>query len=151
MDAARRFWPVLAAAALLAANVFVPLALGDVYPFTSAPMFRDCPTQCVNYRVYAASGHELPAEEWLVQRIYDGNPVGYGVGLRPPAVVEKQFGSIDSEAEVRKHIEGQLNAPRHRQHGWVEVVQEVIAPVDGRRVGVVRTSRWRVERSAAAP
>ena len=29
-----------AAAALLAANVIVPFLWGDVYPFTSAPMFR---------------------------------------------------------------------------------------------------------------
>ena len=109
-------------------------------------MFRDCPEQCVNYRVFDESGQELPAEEWLAQRVYDGNPVGYGVGLRPPAVVEKQFGAIDSEADVREHMERQLALPGHRQHAWALVVQEVIGPVDRQRVGVVKSSRWRIER-----
>jgi hypothetical protein len=139
-------WPLLAAGLLLAANVVVPLAIGDLYPFTSAPMFRDCPQQCVSYRVYGADGRELPAEDWLVQRIYDGNPVGYGVGLRPPAVAEQAFGAIDGEAEVRAHIARQLALPQHREDAWVEVVQDVIGPVDRQRVGVVRSSRWRVER-----
>ena len=84
-------WPLAAAGLLLAANVVVPLLFGDVYPFTSAPMFRDCPGQCANYRVLAADGRELPAEEWLLSRVYDGNPVGYGVGVRPPALNEQAF------------------------------------------------------------
>ena len=151
MAAIRRIWPLLAAAALLAANVVVPLALGDLYPFTSAPMFRDCPEQCVHYRVFDEGGRELPAAEWLAQRIYDGNPVGYGVGQRPPTVVEQQFGAIDSEADVRQHIERQLALPKHRQHAWVEVLQEVIGPVDRRKVGVVRSSRWRIERGRVSP
>jgi hypothetical protein len=124
-------WPLAAAGLLLAANIAVPLVFGDLYPFTSAPMFRDCPAQCCQYRVLAADGGELPAEYWLVQRIYDGNPVGYGVGLRPPAVVEREFGSVESESAVRRHIERQLAQPEHRRHAWVEVVQEVIGPVDG--------------------
>src|SRR3954469_6337007 len=85
---------IAAAAAVLVANVVVPLLWGDVYPFTSAPMFRDSPRQFCNYHVYAADGTELPATDWLVQRVYDGNPVGYGVGVRPPAVLEQEFGVI---------------------------------------------------------
>jgi hypothetical protein len=138
-----------AAAALLAANVAIPLLFGDVYPFTSSPMFRDCPARCCNYKIIAADGRELPADEWLVQRVYDGNPVGYGVGIRPPAVLEQQFGEVADEAAVRRHIERQLTLPQHREHASVEVVQEVIGPLsDGNRVGVVQTNRWRVERTA---
>src|SRR4051812_46002343 len=94
MDASpRRSRLALAAAALLlAANVVVPALWGDVYPFTSAPMFRDSPARCCGYHVFAPDGRELPAENWLVQRVYDGNPVGYGVGVRPPAVIEQTFG-----------------------------------------------------------
>ena len=140
-------WPLVAAGLLLAANVLVPLVFGDVYPFTSAPMFRDCPGQCANYRVLTADGSELPAEEWLLTRVYDGNPVGYGVGLRPPAVIELEFGAVASEAQVRSHVQQQLARPQHRQHQHVVVVQEIVGPLSGSgRVGIVQTNRWRIER-----
>jgi hypothetical protein len=138
----------LAAAALLAANVVVPLLWGDVYPFTSAPMFCDSPRQFCNYRVYGADGKELSAADWLVQRVYDGNPVGYGVGVRPPAVIEQQFGVIHDEATVRQHFQRQFAEPPHQQHEFIDVVQEVVGPVDAQHVGVVRTQGWRISRSA---
>src|SRR4051794_30143843 len=83
---------IASVAALLAANVIVPLLWGDVYPFTSAPMFRESPRQFCNYRVYGPSCEELPLVDWNLQRVYDGNPVGYGVGVRPPPVLEQEFG-----------------------------------------------------------
>src|SRR3569832_1985069 len=73
--------PTLAFVGLfLATQVVVPMFWGDVYPFSSAPMFRDRPERFSDYRVLMADGTELPQEGWLVQRIYDGNPVGYGTG-----------------------------------------------------------------------
>jgi hypothetical protein len=135
-----------AAGLLLAANLIVPLVWGDVYPFTSAPMFRDAPRQYCNYRVLAPDGSELPAADWLVQRVYDGNPVGYGVGVRPPAVLEQQFGVVHSAAAVRQHIERQLNESRHATQTAVEVIQEVIGLVDRQHVGVITENRWRIER-----
>jgi hypothetical protein len=135
-----------AAAALLAANVIVPLIWGDVYPFTSAPMFRDAPRQFANYRVYSIKGKLLDPADWLVQRVYDGNPVGYGVGVKPPPVLEQEFGVIADEATVREHIQRQLAEPRHAREAFVDVVQEVIGPIDGQHVGVERTNRWRVGR-----
>jgi hypothetical protein len=136
---------IFAAGLLLAANVVVPLVWGDVYPFTSAPMFRDCPSQCCDYCVIAGS-RELPAEKWLVQRVYDGNPVGYGVGVRPPAVIEQEFGVVHEDQAVRKHIEQCLGAPEHQSHESVEVIRRIVGPVDGYHVGVVRTDRWRIDR-----
>jgi hypothetical protein len=138
-------WPLVAVALLLAANGIVPLVFGDVYPFTSAPMFRDAPRACCNYRVFGPDGQELSPEDWLVQRIYDGNPVGYGVGVRPPAVIEQEFGVVHDEAAVRQHIAQQLRTEKHRDLAYVEVEQQVIGPL-GRRVGVTSTRRWRVER-----
>src|SRR6184192_2288023 len=135
-----------AVGALLLANALAPLIWGDVYPFTSAPMFRDSPRQCCNYRVYSADGEELKSADWLVQRVYDGNPVGYGVGVQPPPVLEQEFGVVHDEAAVREHFQRQLAEPRHSQQSFVDVVQEVIGPVDGQHVGVVRTNRWRVGR-----
>jgi hypothetical protein len=147
IQTAKLGWGPIAAAMLLAANVVVPLALGDVYPFTSAPMFRDNPQACCNYRVLGPDGTELPAEEWLCQRIYDGNPLGYGVGIEPPAVIEQCFGDVHSEEHIREHIRRLLAEPRHRELPYVEVVQEVIGPIDAERVGVTATNRFVVRRA----
>lgn len=135
-----------AAALLLIANIVVPMIWGDFYPFTSAPMFRDSPSSCCNYRVYDEEGRELPPENWLVHRLYDGNPLGYGVGIRPPPILEQQFGAECDQAAVLTHIQKQFSRPENHEHMAVEVVQEVIGPIDSQRVGIVRTDRWRVPR-----
>jgi hypothetical protein len=133
-----------AAGVLLAANVAVPLAMGDVYPFTSAPMFRDTPQVYCNYHIYGPDGEPLPSERFLCHRIYDGNPVGYGVGVKPPRVLE-QFGAAHDEATVRRHIVDQLQTAENRGYAFVDVEQEVIGPLDERRVGVLRVDRWRID------
>jgi hypothetical protein len=137
---------MLTAACLLVANIIVPLIGGDVYPFTSAPMFRDAPTQCCNYRVFAPDGIELKPEDWRLARIYDGNPVGYGVGVRPPEVLELEFGVVHDEATVRRHVERQFREPAKRNYEFIDVVQEVIGPTDGQHVGVTGSRRWRIDR-----
>jgi len=137
-----------AAGILLAANVVVPMIGGDVYPFTSAPMFREGGDRCCNYRVYSPEGRELPAENWLVQRVYDGNPVGYGVGVVPPAVIEQKFGEVPVAAAVWWHILRQFPRDGNRHYAYVEVEQDVLGPVDEQHVGVMKTNRWRVERPA---
>lgn len=131
---------------LLAANVIVPLIGGDVYPFTSAPMFREGGERCCNYRVYSPDGIELRAEDWLMHRVYDGNPVGYGVGVLPPPVPELKFGAVPEAAAVWPHVQRQFPRDGNRQYRYVEVEQDVLGPVDEQRVGVMKTNRWRVER-----
>jgi hypothetical protein len=143
-EALRNQLGMLAAAVLLAANVVVPLALGDVYPFTSAPMFRDTPQVYCNYHIHGPDGQPLPSERFLCHRIYDGNPVGYGVGVKPPKVLE-EFGVAHDEATVREHISQQLATAENRGYDYVEVHQEVVGPVDASHVGVVRVDRWRIE------
>jgi hypothetical protein len=150
----------LAVGALLAANAVVPLIWGDIYPFTSAPMFRDTPTQFADYRVFDPQGNELPSRHYaldndrtedpfLIGRVYDGNPVGYGVGIGPPPVIEQEFGVVHDEATVRRHIQRQLERPENEKYPFVVVEQDVIGAIDEQRVGVVKTNRWRVERMAA--
>lgn len=131
-------------AVFLLLNIVVPVIWGDIYPFTSAPMFRDSPTKYCNYRVYGPDGQQLDPEAFLVQRIYDGNPVGYGVGVKPPPVLE-EFGVERDEAYCRQHVLAQLSSEGNWKYPFVEIEQEVIGPVDEQRIGVVRTDRWRVE------
>jgi hypothetical protein len=137
-------WALTAAGVLLLANIVVPTVIGDLYPFTSGPMFRDAPTRYCNYRVYGPDGQLLDNEVFLAHRIYDGNPVGYGVGIKPPAVLE-EFGSERDEAYCRQHILEHLAAEVNRGYSFVEIEQEVVGAVDSQHVGVIRTERWRVE------
>lgn len=132
--------PVLIATLFLAANALVPLIWGDVYPFTTAPMFRDTPQHYCRYRVSGPEG-ELPVSDFLLQRIYDGNPPGYGVGIEPPPTLNV-FGEVQSEAQVRAHVAQILR--RRGGPEWVEVEQEVIGAVDAQRVGVVEKHLWRI-------
>ncbi len=148
----------LAVGVLLVANALIPPLCGDIYPFTSGPMFRDAPTRYADYRVFDPAGNELPTRHYaldkdktedplLLGRVYDGNPVGYGVGISPPPVLEQKFGVVHDEATVRRHIQQQLARPENAKYLYVVVEQDVIGPVDG-RVGVVKTNRWTVERQA---
>lgn len=141
---------IAAVAALLVANVIVPLLWGDVYPFTSAPMFRDSPRQFCNYRVYSPAGDELQVSDWNLQRVYDGNPVGYGVGVRPPPVLEQEFGVVHEEAAVREHVARQFRRAENSRYEFVDVVQEIVGPADNRRVGMIKTNRWRIDRPPIA-
>jgi len=142
---ARGRWALTVVAAFLAAHIIIPVWRGDVYPFTSAPMFRDNPQQCCNYRVFAPDGRELPAADFLVQRVYDGNPLGYGVGICPPRILE-EFGQICDEATLRRHVREQLLSETNRHLPYVDVQHEVIGPIDSQHIGVISKERCRVRR-----
>jgi hypothetical protein len=161
MAAIRRpsLWVLVCCAIFMAANIAIPLTLGDVYPFTVAPMFSDAPRAYCNYRVYGPDGRLLadnstrridpPAapDPFCLRRYYDGNPTGLGVGVCPPATIDGgNFGSVQSEQHVRKHFEQCLR--EHPELAYVDVEQDIIGPLDDYRVGVVKTNRWRVAREA---
>ena len=139
--------PLVVVGLFLAAHVVVPLVWGDVYPFTSAPMFRDKPEQYCSYHVFAPDGTELPQEEWLVQRVYDGNPVGYGVGIAPPAVIEQEFGVVHERQKVQEHILGQFKGPA-TSYKFVDVEQQFFGPQNNGTIGLLKVSTWRIDRPA---
>ncbi len=133
----------IAGGVFLAANLFVPLLFGDIFPFTSSPMFRDAPRAYCIYRAFGPDGEELKADSLLLQRIYDGNPPGYGVGIAPPATLAR-FGEIATEEEIREHV---LRSLAESKQAFVTIERDVIACVDG--VCKVREShRFRVERTS---
>ena len=139
----------VAGVVFIAANVLIPLTLGDVYPFTIAPMFRDAPRHYANIRVYAPYGKLLAdnstrrvdpvgsPDPWLLRRYYDGNPVGCGVGVCPPQTLDV-FGEVPTEAELKSHFQRIM---RERGEQVIEVEVETVGPIDAWRVGVQNTSR----------
>lgn len=146
-------------AAFVVANIAIPLTLGDVYPFTVAPMFSDAPREYCDYRVYDPDGKLLAdnstrridppgaPDPFCLRRYYDGNPAGLGVGVCPPRTIDGGvFGSVQSEQHVRKHFEQCLKD--HPDLAFVDVEQDIVGPVDELRVGVMKTNRWRIGREA---
>lgn len=138
--------PLAIVGVLLAAHVVVPLVWGDLYPFTSAPMFRDRPEQYCDYHVFAPNGTELPQEDWLVQRVYDGNPVGYGVGVKPPAVIEQRFGVVHQEEQVREHLLRQFARLPSPGPEFITAEQRVFGPREDGTIGEVESYLWRITR-----
>ncbi len=126
---------------LVFASVFLPLVFGELYPFTIAPMFRDNPRHYCEYQIFGPEGRELPLSDFQLQRNYDGNPVGMGAGLKPPATFN-QFGQVAGEKSLRLHLRTMLNR-KHPNLEYVDVVQTVIGPVDSLTVGVIRTTTIR--------
>ena len=142
-----RVLPLALVGLFLSAHVVVPLVWGDIYPFTSAPMFRDMPERYCNYRVLAPDGTELRQEDWLVQRVYDGNPVGYGVGVSPPAVIEQHFGVVHDERQVREHIRRQFSrrsSTTDRSYPYVDVSQEIFRGGESGTVQMLTFRRWKI-------
>jgi hypothetical protein len=135
---------LLAVALFMGINVAVPMVVEDLYPFTSVPMFRDQPTRYCNYSVYDPNGRRLPSEDFLLQRVYDGNPPGVGIGIQPPAVLERKFGEVASRSQVVQHVCRELS--KRPDVPFVIVVQDVVgANVEG-RIGVLRSNRWKISR-----
>ena len=64
-------------------NLIGPIVLGERFPFTISPMFCDEPACYCEYFVTDANGREIDLASLKLQRVYDGNPVGLGVGIQP--------------------------------------------------------------------
>lgn len=133
----------------LVLNVALPVCVGDFYPFTSAPMFRDAPQQYCNYKIVNERGEPMDPKATLCQRIYDGNPVGYGVGLEPPPVIE-EFGCVRTEGELTAHLKKLLQRPEHAGCQALTITQEVIGSHADGSVDVVRVDEVTVSRDAVS-
>lgn len=123
-------------------NLALPLVFGELYPFTIAPMFRDRPQLYCQYRVIGDNGAELSLRDFELHRNYDGNPVGFGAGIKPPPSLD-QFGTAPDEEDLRSHV-GQILNSRYPDMRFVDVVQTVIGPTDSGTVDVIREIKIRV-------
>jgi len=138
---------LLAVAAFALLNLLLPLCVVDLYPFSRAPMFADAPRLYCAYHVYGPDGNKLaPTKDhslldFGLQRNYWGNPIGVGVGFRPPETAD-EFGTIANQAAVTAMVRRRLANFPNLSH--VDVQQDVIADQDGRRVGLVSSKRWRI-------
>lgn len=129
-------------AAFVATQLVAPFVLGDMYPFTLAPMFRDQPQLYCDYQVHDPQGELLKNEDFGLLRVYDGNPRGMGVGIIPPETID-EFGFAPSKQEVIDWVEPYL--VDHRAPQYVTVTQIVIGPI-GETVGEIERNKIVVTR-----
>ena len=77
------------------------LVFGDLFPFTSAPMFRDKPLLYCEYKVTGPTGGDMPLSGFELQRNYDGNPVGMGAGVRPAPSLDRRSAATVATSQAR--------------------------------------------------
>lgn len=136
-----------AAAVFIVVNLVAPFVLGDMYPFTLAPMFRDEPVLYCEYEVRGPDDEELDVEHFALARVYDGNPRGMGVGIVPPITIDR-FGLKPTPDEIKAHVK--QHHPDDAPLEFVKVTQRVIGPI-GETVGVIEENEIVVELTENEP
>ena len=123
-------------------SIVMPLIFGELFPFTSAPMFRDAPRLYSVYEVTDDRGTRIDPRDVQLHRNYDGNPVGLGAGVTPLPTLDP-FGTASSVEKVRQHVSQRIKV--HHPHAkYLEIRQKVFGPIDEKRVGVVKETVFRV-------
>ena len=131
---------------LVLCMVGLPPIVGEIFPFTSAPMFRDRPEVYCDYTVTSPKGEALALRNFQLQRNYDGNPSGMGAGVKPAPTLDR-FGVVPDIDAVRRHVRKRLRVA-HPELAFVDVQQRVVGAVDSDRVGLVRETTIRVNQDA---
>lgn len=104
-------------------NLVAPFVVGELYPFTVSPMFRDQPEQYCTYQLLGDDGKELDLEEFGLHLVYDGNPPGLGMGIEAKPTLHK-FGEVPELTEVAEHVRQTLNL--RKKPRTVRILQSVV-------------------------
>ena len=100
----RKRFELLAVVAFVGVNLLAPVVLGERYPFTVSPMFSDQPSEYCTYEIFDSSGQQLDPEAFGLHLVYDGNPPGLGMGIKPTPTLHA-FGEVRDELTVRQHVQ----------------------------------------------
>ena len=95
---------LLAVTTFVVGNLLAPIVLGELYPFTVSPMFSDQPSQYCTYEIFDSAGQNLDPELFGLHLVYDGNPPGLGMGIKPTPTLHA-FGEFRDESTVRQHVQ----------------------------------------------
>lgn len=95
---------LIAIGAFVIVHLLAPILLGERYPFTVSPMFSDQPSQYCTYEIFDSAGQNLDPELFGLHLVYDGNPPGLGMGIKPTPTLHA-FGEFRDESTVRQHVQ----------------------------------------------
>lgn len=121
----RRTTEIAAVVAFVGFSLISPWLLGEVYPVTVSPMFCDQPTQYCTYQVFDESGKELDPELFGLHLVYDGNPVGMGMGIKAKPTMH-EFGMVPKFEDVARHVRKSKALEKLSGCSSVKVVQTVV-------------------------
>ena len=140
----RRRVELIFAGAFALLHILAPFVIGERYPFTVAPMFRDQPSCYCVYEVTDSDGKQLDLEDFGLHLVYDGNPVGLGVGIVAKPTLHG-FGEQPTEKELLGHVREKLDKLRLDE---VIVKQKVVCCQNHVPSETVNT--WTVKRERGA-
>jgi len=116
---------IAAVVAFVVLNLAAPFLLGEIYPVTVSPMFCDQPTQYCTYEVFDENGNAVDLELLGLHMVYDGNPVGLGMGIKATPTMHK-FGEVPTFEEVERHVREMASKVSAELTDSVKVVQTVV-------------------------
>ena len=70
-------------------------------------MFSDQPAEYAVYEVFDANGDSLDLEPFGLHLVYDGNPVGLGMGIKAAETMHG-FGEVPPLEELKTHVADKL-------------------------------------------
>ena len=105
-------------------NLLAPLVVGEMYPFTISPMFRDQPEQYCTYQLFDESGSEIAPETFGLHLVYDGNPPGLGMGIEAVSRMH-EFGEVPNLDEVEMHVRNVAKSSS-AEHSRIRISQSVV-------------------------
>jgi hypothetical protein len=86
--------------------LIIALLFEELYPFTNSPMFRDNEYIYTRYFIMDSSGQIIPDHLLKLHQIYNGNPIGLGIGKKPYKSYN-EYGKKLSEYEIISIINNQ--------------------------------------------
>lgn len=126
----RRKLEMVSVFAFVAISLVAPFVLGELYPFTVSPMFRDQPEKYCTYQVFDESGNELDLEKYGLHLVYDGNPPGLGMGIEARPTMHR-FGEVPDLQTVADRVR-QVEQMGKQPAKQIRLCQTVVA-CDGTR------------------
>ena len=116
---------LVAVVVFVAVNLFAPLVVGEMYPFTISPMFCDQPSQYCTYQLFDESGNEIDLEPFGLHLVYDGNPPGLGMGIEAAPQMHP-FGDVPEIEAVVDHVRG-IASSSDSKRKQIRVCQSVVS------------------------
>lgn len=107
MNTSKRHFEIAVVVGFLAIHLAAPLMFGELYPFTISPMFSDQPAEYAVYEVLDSNGNSLDLEPFGLHLVYDGNPVGLGMGIKATETLHG-FGEVPPLEELKTHVTDKL-------------------------------------------
>jgi hypothetical protein len=100
---------LIAICVFVVVNLFAPFLVGEMYPFTVSPMFRDQPSQYCTYELLDENGNQLELEPFGLHLVYDGNPPGLGMGIEAAPRLHG-FGEVPEFDLVIEHVRSKASS-----------------------------------------